>query len=366
MKATITINTDNPHRPTCQLVERPRYLDEHIVLPEGCGVTIPFSFLDCNPIIRSVEIPEGVVRIEGNAFRECANLQRVNIPSSVTSIEGGAFADCPNLEIEWHESFIRENGVVYNSDKTEIVAVVDPIDLIIPESITKIDKCQFARCPTLRSVVIPPSIKRLPRNSFMCCYSLRQVTLSEGLEEIDSFAFMRCRNLEQINIPDSVTELSEWAFRGSEKLQIEWSSRFIQENGVVYNAARTMIIWVDNPVDFVLPKGVIYFDFSGCATLRTIIIPKWVEVLECSHFMDCTALEEVSLPEGLKVIGHNMFKGCTKLRKVNIPQSVTKIYDTSFNDCPRELRHEIYDIIEEREIELVDWDYEQEVEYLKK
>ena len=92
---------------------------------------------------------------------------------------------------------------------------------------------------------------------------------------------------------------------------------------------------------------------------------EWVEVLECSDFMNCTALEEVSLPEGLKVIGHNMFMGCTKLRKVNIPRSVHKIYDTAFDDCPRELWHEIYDIIEERGIELVDWDYEQEVEYIK-
>ncbi len=43
------------------------------------------------------EVPEGIERIEDNAFCRCEKLRSVTLPASVKSIGSRAFADCPSL-----------------------------------------------------------------------------------------------------------------------------------------------------------------------------------------------------------------------------------------------------------------------------
>ena len=63
---------------------------------------------DCNAIIetasntliggcKSTVIPDGVVEIADDAFRNCETLPYINIPASVTSIGDRAFSNCPSL-----------------------------------------------------------------------------------------------------------------------------------------------------------------------------------------------------------------------------------------------------------------------------
>ena len=50
-----------------------------------------------------------VVRIGGNAFVDCVNLQKIYIPNSLLSIERNAFSFCHSL------NHIEYNGKVYTS-----------------------------------------------------------------------------------------------------------------------------------------------------------------------------------------------------------------------------------------------------------
>ena len=48
--------------------------------------------------IRSVRLPEGVKKIEENAFRGCSMLESVSLPATLESIGFGAFYGCKALK----------------------------------------------------------------------------------------------------------------------------------------------------------------------------------------------------------------------------------------------------------------------------
>jgi hypothetical protein len=86
-----------------------------IVIPEGVLAIQNEVFRD-NQTITSVVIPSSVIRIGSYAFYNCNSLVWVDLPASVTSIENYAFAYCSNLHditVHW-ETPLAINTSVFN------------------------------------------------------------------------------------------------------------------------------------------------------------------------------------------------------------------------------------------------------------
>ena len=79
-----------------------------------------------------VTVPEGVLEIGKNAFKDCKYISSVKLPSSLVSIDQGAFYGCRKLK-----------------------------SIEIPEGTESIGDCAFAKCSELKSVQIPSSVKKL-------------------------------------------------------------------------------------------------------------------------------------------------------------------------------------------------------------
>ncbi|MBR2716905.1 MAG: leucine-rich repeat protein, partial [Oscillospiraceae bacterium] len=91
-------------------------------------------------------IPDGVTRIEEDAFFTAFGLTGVTIPDSVTVIGGTAFYECDNLT-----------------------------ELVLPDSVTAIEELTFGRCENLASVTIPSSVTAIGNGAFEECGSLADV-----------------------------------------------------------------------------------------------------------------------------------------------------------------------------------------------
>ena len=73
------------------------------------------------------------------------------------------------------------------------------MDIIIPESVTAIDKRAFWHCSEkLQSITLSAGITIIPEYAFSDCENLQSVTLPESLTVIGSYAFWNCRNLQSI------------------------------------------------------------------------------------------------------------------------------------------------------------------------
>ena len=152
--------------------------------------------IKCNDTtISECVIPDGVIRIEYEAFQNCRYLKNVTIPGSIESITHGydgrsRFWDCNNLQ-----SVTIGNGVKEIGDSA------------------------FRNCSNLKSVTIPNSVTKIGDSAFKKCWSLQNITIPNSVTTIGEWAFQYCSNLKSVTIPKSVTTLGGGAFRDCDNLK---------------------------------------------------------------------------------------------------------------------------------------------------
>lgn len=170
-----------------------------IVVEEGNSIYD--SRENCNAIIKNGTtlvagcsnsvIPNGVEKLEDNAFCGCENLTNIVIPASVTEIGANAFIDCTAL--------------------TEIV---------IPDSVEYIWDRAFDNSG-LTSIEVPESVKDL-NGVFMKCEKLKTATVKGKLENYRAdcvFPFKDCPALETLTFHDCVRYIKEESCNGCKSLK---------------------------------------------------------------------------------------------------------------------------------------------------
>ena len=100
--------------------------------------------------ITVVHIPDGVTKIEDNAFSRCSSLLSVTIPDTVTSIGDFAFYNCHRLA--------RVN---------------------LPGSVTSIGRGAFLHCYNLGEITIPASVTKIGTRAFRGIKSVRVFTAEQ-------------------------------------------------------------------------------------------------------------------------------------------------------------------------------------------
>lgn len=176
-------------------------------------------------------------------------------------------------------------------------------DLIIPEGVTQIHKLAFYKNKYLRSVFLPESLIGIGENAFTCCYNLEKVVIPESVTYIEPCAFSCCQKLsddngfevvksilyncyntdESITVPDSVTTIGRYAFSARRK------------------TLKTVVI----------PEGVKIiepFTFWRCGNLKKVTIPRSVVGIALNAFSECDAVE-IQAPSGSYAAAFARFKG---------------------------------------------------------
>ena len=136
----------------------------------------------------AIEIPEGVITIGDNAFRECDSITSIIVPTSCREIENQAFALCRSL-----------------------------VSVSLPDNIDSIGTYAFQQCYSLTHVNIPNSITCIKESTFSYC-SFSNITIPDNVTSIGQGAFGYCSNLTQIIIPNGVTSIETYTFLGCSSL----------------------------------------------------------------------------------------------------------------------------------------------------
>lgn len=136
--------------------------------------------------LTSIDIPNNITKIGERAFEYCFSLTSVTISENVNDIGDFAFLGCESLayisidsDNKFYDSRNNCNGIIETSTNT---LVFGGINTIIPDSVTCIGVGAFAGCSSLTSVVIPSSIVAIDDWIFEDCSSLVTVYYT-GTEE---------------------------------------------------------------------------------------------------------------------------------------------------------------------------------------
>ena len=73
--------------------------------------------------------------------------------------------------------------------------------------------------------------------------------------------------------------------------------------------------------------------FYQCSRLKTIEIPKTVEIIGNEAFAFCKSLKSLTIPKSVWSIGKKTFSYCSDLNEIILPVSLTDIGDEAFSNC---------------------------------
>ena len=224
----------------------------NIAIPDSVTAIGDYAFAGCS--LSNIAIPDSVTAIGNGAFSHCLLLENISIPKSVICLNGNPFSDWGGMLECLSPTFIYEDDVLFNKDKSEIVSFRNQKieSYIIPDSVTDIGDYAFSHS-SLSNIVIPDSVTAIGEYAFEYCSSLSNIVIPNSVTAIGDFAFSDCSSLSNIVIPDSVTAIGNRAFSCCSSLS-----------------------------NIVIPDSVTAlgdFAFSGCRSLSNIVIPDSVTAI---------------------------------------------------------------------------------------
>ena len=165
---------------------------------------------DCG--IGSVNIPEGVVGIDEEAFSGNILMTSVTIPNSVITIGSAAFKDNNALTSVTIGNSVTSIGDSAFHSNTALTSVT------IGNSVTSIGLRAFYLNTALTSITIPASVTTIRNEAFMLNTALTSVTIGNSVTSIGSGAFSQTA-LASVTIPASVTSIGDNAFESNSELR---------------------------------------------------------------------------------------------------------------------------------------------------
>ena len=265
------------------------------------SITFAINHCSLNGIILDLSKITNLTIIPESAFANCTKLKSIILPDTIIRIEDNAFYNCTSLE-----------------------------EFTFPESIQEIGKKAFANCSSLNLIVLPDKITELPENLFSGCSNLQEISLSDKVSKIGKSCFSGCEQLKSINLQNEILEISEGLFLDCKNLeQIVFSEKIkkISKNAFA-NCMNLRTVIIPNSVTEIDDNA-----FMKCKNLEEIRLSENLIILGEGVFSDCENLKSLILPEGFTRVDSSMFKN-SKITEIKLPKSLQEIADGTFEDCP--------------------------------
>ena len=328
-----------------------------ISLPQSMKNIGAGSFLGSS--ITEVELNSGLVSIGEYAFSQ-TNLTSVSIPETVTAIGNHAFYKTSLANAELKEGLMTIGEYAFANSRLSSVCIPSTVTVIenntfeqsqltsveIKDGPVSIGNFAFADTK-ITSVIIPKTVREIGIYAFFNTMFLSQVTLQEGLVSIGSNAFNtnfdRSVDGSPIYIPTTVETIGRDAFYYFKCSRVDISDlsawcNISFDNSAANPLTRCGYLYVNGELltNLQIPERIEKvkpFTFSGCLSLKEVIIPNSLHCTEEDSFSACSNLISVTFQEGIHSIGPRSFYDCSNLTSISFPKGLQELGINSFGLC---------------------------------
>lgn len=281
---------------------------------------------------RSIKIPEDIISLEDEVFRECLRLEDISIPQSVKYIGRLTFAGTGWLDI---------------MKKKNKMTVVN--DLLLDAS-----ECG-------ESIEIPREIRRICSWAFAGNDKLREIRFLSDQIIVDEFAFRNCFNVRKITMADGKTYILHDIHVRKDNTLPDLVRQIFTDciNCFKTDKEDNLLVSTGNIKNLIFVKGIKSIGkevYKDCKLLESITLSedterignnafengKWLREVKNAigvkeigdfAFSGCQSLEKIELSDSLRILGKRSFEHCCMLKEIRIPEGVTEIKERSFFRC---------------------------------
>ena len=145
-------------------------------------------------------IPNGIVGIRGDGFRNMVNLHSVTFPDSMLDVASSMFEGCTNLEYLFGKCVSEDcKGIIINNEFKSLVLHKGIKEYVVQDGVRSIGWGAFSELPELEVITIPDCVTDIAAYAFSWCSNLKKVVLSSHLERINYYnPFLGSPNIEEI------------------------------------------------------------------------------------------------------------------------------------------------------------------------
>ena len=178
----------------------------------------------------------------------------------------------------------------------------------------------FSGKSTITNIIVPDSVTSIDKEAFYGCTALDSIIIGKGVTSIDASALFTCVHLTNISVSAN-------------------NQRYKSVNGNLYSKdGKTLERYTPfkSETEFIIPDGVTAIGsgaFGYSVNLTSIIIPSSVTSIGASAFGACYRLTSIIIPDGVTSIGSGAFANCLTLASITIPDNVTSIGGNTFSHC---------------------------------
>lgn len=301
--------------------------------------------------ISSLDLPEGVIYVGGNAFKDNGNLSNVKFPSTTMVIGNGAFAKC-TLETV---AFPSETNFPLQIDRMSFS--INKLKAVrIPDNTEKLDKWAFFQ-NTGKEPVSDSATVNEKKGGVVHLYVSTEDKLGSLVDTVNN----RNSNVQKIIVGDmpntdlpwnvtdfkyntegtAITGLSD---TGKEKIKNKPamvlpdkgpSGKLITEIGAGVNGEGLFGVndgkTLYEPESVELSSGLTTignFAFSG-SKFKSIAFPETLTTIGMSAFSN-SALESVTLPDSVTTLGKGAFSNSVDLKALRLSSGLTAVPQSAF------------------------------------
>jgi len=316
---------------------------------EGCNAIIHTAANTLITGCNNTSIPTSVTSIGNCAFNGSSEMKTFDIPESVTFIGESAFAGCGLTSVT------IPAGLSYISDGT-FADCKELTSIVIPNNVVGIGSGAFSGCTSLASISVPKDLAMIESSSFYGSTWYKNqpdgmvylgnvllgfkgncptdISIKEGTLGIAGGAFAANRELVSVSIPNSLEFIGYEAFNTN----CEWYQSLPE--GLNYLGKVAYLYKGKMPGNSIVKikegtKSISGNAFNCQSGMKSISIPKSVEIIGHGALSYCTELTSLDIPEGVSIIGDEPVVGCYKLKTISIPKNVVTIGHDLFRECSK-------------------------------
>ena len=310
-----------------------------LTIPEGVTEIPAYAFQNCNGL-EQMALPASAQRIGNYAFNGCSSLEAVWVGEGVNEIGENSFENCPQLVMHgiastYAEVYAKEKGITFSTDlldkenqtvcgyvKDEQGRGIEGVSISLynaEKNKTAATVCTDGDGYWSYGKAVAGSTYRLRMTHPRYRFENNNVILKagEGGTRVDDIIGEKI--LEE-TVEEGGSLFTYSALNGS----------YIRITG--YSGNKEYLVMPEN-IDGYTVQEIGEKAFQNNKTLKSVLIPSSVAMINASAFSGCTSLQTVGLSEGLKTISGSVFAGCTSLTDINLPGSLERIYAYAFSGC---------------------------------